>query len=467
VNRNGIVFGHKPGVVTISIVSVTTNDIIEHEIEVINPKPDQLVIDDLKSVYDVNQIISLKISLLPLYSEGKIIGYSSNNDIIEVNENLDLIVKDMVGEVVLVFYVDGDSSVSMIKNVSVISPYTIDALVSKIKESEVMAKTITVFGYQFNYSHQLLGSVIPYYFGKNTITDAIIPIGNKNRLSITAPVHYIVIHDTGSTASTANESAHSNYVRNSNTTVSWHYTVGANAIYRHLPDIEQGIHSGDGGRVYQLIDSGISGINQSPKVTIDLSGYYELDGIKTLIKAPMAGTRLAKTSDIVDTGIRVVIGENGNYMIGTTYFSGLSRIANTGGDKNGIGIEMTIHQGSDLFLAYQKLAKLVSELLVLHKLTPDDVKQHNFFTGKNCPQTLRQSGYWDAFMEMVWVEFILLRYFPNYQIEITSLSPEWVNPNGRLIKMPLNTTTLMYELIIKKDDDLIYKNVIEKLILIP
>jgi hypothetical protein len=462
VNSKGAVFGHRVGVAVIKITSKATGDYIEHTVQVINPDPNELIVYDIDPIYEVNQVIQLESILLPVYSEGQIIALSSNQAIAEINEHFELIIKSQTGEVTLTFYVEGFIDVKVEHQITVISPYTIDDLVSLMMDSEIMQKQITVYGYQGNYTHNLRGSVIPYYFGQLNIQSAMISPSHRNRVNIVAPVHYIVIHDTGSSAASATELAHANWVRNENTSVSWHYTVGANAIYQHLPDEEQGLHAGDGGRVYGLHDTGVIAGEPNPKVTIDANGYYSLNHIKSNIKAPMAGTRIARTSDIVDTGIRVVIGDNGHYMIGTTYWTG-SKIGNTGGDRNGVGIEMTIHQGSDLFVAYQKLAKLTAKLIITHRLSPEDVKQHNFYTGKNCPQTLRQANYWDAFIDMVWFEYMMARYFEGYTIEVLSHREDWINNQGRILKTSSTLTSVSFEIVIKNPNGLIvYQNMVER-----
>jgi hypothetical protein len=462
VNSKGAVFGHRVGVAVIKIISKATGDYVEHTVHVINPNPSELIVYEIDPVYEVNQIIPLESILLPVYSEGQIIAESSDKAIAEINDHFELIIKNKTGDVTLTFYIEGFKDVKVEYQVTVISPYTINDLITLIINSKIMQKQITVYGYQGNYTYNLRGSVIPYYFGQLNIQSAMISPSNRNRVNIVAPVQYIVIHDTGSSAVSATELAHANWVRNDNTSVSWHYTVGANAIYQHLPDEEQGLHAGDGGRVYQLHDTGIIASEPDPKVTIDTNGYYVLNNANSNIKAPMAGTRLARTSDIVDTGIRTLIGENGHYMIGTTYWTG-SKIGNTGGDRNGVGIEMTIQQGSDLFIAYQKLAKLTAQLLVTHRLTPNDVKQHNFFTGKNCPQTLRQANYWDVFIDMVWFEYMMARYFVGYTIELLSHQQDWVNNQGRILKTSDIPTLVSFDLkIIEPNGQVVYQGTMER-----
>ena len=52
----------------------------------------------------------------------------------------------------------------------------------------------------------------------------------------------------------------------------------------------------------------------------------------------------------------------------------------------------------------RRLAKLVAELVIKYGLTINDIKQHNDFSGKNCPAVLRSLGYWDRFIYLVQLE---------------------------------------------------------------
>ena len=73
--------------------------------------------------------------------------------------------------------------------------------------------------------------------------------GRKNRPGGSNPDKWITIHETGNYASSADASAHGNYL-NSDAAVkdmsSWHYTVDDHSIVQHLPDNEQAYHAGDG-----------------------------------------------------------------------------------------------------------------------------------------------------------------------------------------------------------------------------
>ena len=50
--------------------------------------------------------------------------------------------------------------------------------------------------------------------------------------------------------------------------------------------------------------------------------------------------------------------------------------------------------------AFDNGARLTAYLMKAYDLKLDDVQQHNYFNGKNCPQTIRESGRWQGFLEL-------------------------------------------------------------------
>ena len=75
------------------------------------------------------------------------------------------------------------------------------------------------------------------------------------------------------------------------------------------------------------------------------------------------------------------------------------------GNKNSIGIE--ICQSKDpkkQEKIYRNAIALVKELLKYHNLKASDVVQHNYWSGKNCPELLRSNTYgysWDWFISEI------------------------------------------------------------------
>ena len=337
----------------------------------------------------------------------------------------------------------------------------IDELVTILKEANennVWHKTITAYGYQFDYDTVVYASVSKYWFGKNEIEEFICPLNfesdNNNRPGTKKEsTEYITVHDTASSKDTADEYAHAKYVTNGGGGTSWHYSVGSKMACHQVPDDEVAYHAGDSLDVrFELFNTNVSGTNKNPTITIN-DGFYYIDGIKSSIKVPQVsfeyrndelvyasdgvkqGRKAPKdakegrtdivltTADINDAGIRIDLKGDGYYYIGPTYYNAsFGKIANRGGNLNSIGIETMINQGSNLMRTWHRCAKLVANLLVDNNLDPSRVKPHHFFSGKPCPNTLRTNGLWNYFMECVNTEYKIRKDFSDIKIELINHS---------------------------------------------
>lgn len=327
-------------------------------------------------------------------------------------------------------------------------------IIKSLHNKKITTQLINVYGYQFTYQHLLITSVSKYFYSPNTIVESIIDKEHNNRPGLLKPsIEYITVHDTGSSGIGANEHAHRNYVTNPETPTSWHYTCGSEIVYHHVPDEEVAWHAGDNRRIYHLNDTFIKAEDKDVEITISEDGFYNINGKKTNITVPTIDNRILNNSDITPSGIRLIVGDNGNYFIGDTYYNSTYKvIANQGGNINSIGIESAIDKGSDIYRTWQRLAKLVSWLLIKHNLKIEDVKQHNFFSGKNCPQTMREASMWEHFIDLVKGEYLVATTLKDYTITLTSNNPDLVDNTGRVIKLPKKDTDVSYTVNIKKDD---------------
>lgn len=338
--------------------------------------------------------------------------------------------------------------------------------------AEIIAKKINVTGYQFNYSHVLYASVANYLFEEYNVIEAIIPISNSNRPGTIKTKYYVTVHDTASSAQSADGKMHANYVYEGGGGTSWHYSVGNDGIYHQIPDNEVAYHAGDGtGTEYHLIPTGVKATVKYPLVTISSDGWYELNGERTTIEAPryirysknsdgsynydengnkiVVTDKLCQTKDINDVGIEVVI-KDGYYYMGPTYFNDTyAKISNRGGNNNSIGIETCVNVGSDLYWTWQKTAKLVAHLCNDNNIALDHVKPHHFFSGKNCPQTMRDNGLYDNFLKLVAMEYEILTKYSDAKISFSTSHPEIVNQYGRIISQPRYTTSVKYTVTIE------------------
>lgn len=77
------------------------------------------------------------------------------------------------------------------------------------------------------------------------IVKALIPTAHsKARPQIMMLPKYITIHNTGNAGASAR--ANSDYIQGLDSYKSWHFTIGPNEIFQHLPINEIGYHAGDG-----------------------------------------------------------------------------------------------------------------------------------------------------------------------------------------------------------------------------
>ena len=321
--------------------------------------------------------------------------------------------------------------------------------------NKAIVKNITVYGWQNEYDHLIITSLNKYLFEDLKLIENIVPVNETNRPYIIKPKKYVTVHDTGDASPLHTAKFWSEAVRNQSWehkpgevipyACSYQYVVDNEGIYHNVPDEEVAYHAGDGTKFdYTLYPTGIKAVNNDRNITISEDGYYEINGIKSNIQAPriykekdgvVLEDRLPKTSDLNSQGILCKI-IDGEYYLGETYYSsGYKYIANRGGNNNSIGIESCITENTDIYYTWQKTAKLVAYLLDNNNLTLDDVKQHHYFSGKNCPQTIRMNGFWDHFMELVAFE-LQMREFNKEGYTVTfECNDERVNNVGRIISL--------------------------------
>lgn len=393
--------------------------------------------------------------------EGVVEIFAYLKDMPEVNMTINVTVQNGVDEM--------NDLIQYLKSVAINEIVTQVVIVSSSAESG-------------NFISYLYSGASYYLFEELTIKDGMVQKGMSNRPGDIYEKKYITVHDTANGARSANAEAHSGYVQGGGGGTSWHYTVGNDGIYHHIPDNENAYHAGDGGRDYKEIDTGIKAdpINPYPVVTISKDGYYEIAGQKTSLVAPLsrpkkcpngacgtdtkdgevACSKCGKkfevsicTNDMINThGIRTGILNNGNYYIGNTYFNTTYRyISNAGGNDNAIGIEMCVNEGSDIFFTWQRNAKLVAKLMLENNLTINDVKPHHFFSGKDCPATMLHAEKWDMFIKMIETEYKILKDFSDYKITFTSHDPQYLNSKGKVIKQDALSRSVSYTITVEKD----------------
>lgn len=246
-------------------------------------------------------------------------------------------------------------------------------------------------------------------------------------------LEWVVVHDTANTL--ANAKANHDWVHNKlNNGTSWHYTVGEDGWYKTLEDDEVGWHAGDGSRPAEFFSTEIKATVLKPKMEISEDGFYVILGEKTTVKAPLIEDEIATTSDICEAGIWPVVIDGTYHIPASRYTTGFGgAVVINGGNRNSVGIEMSVYNKDDIWINWHRTAKLVAELLVKHSLNFDRVVFHNHFSRKPCPRTAMESNNWDTWYKLIEFEYHILKYYSGYKIEFNTLTPELLDNNGRII----------------------------------
>lgn len=344
-----------------------------------------------------------------------------------------------------------------------------------IQIADPVAKKIRAYDSYNGYQTYALGSIMYLMFEDIDVIQNIIPEGNGNRPGTktngnTFKAYYVTFHDVGASGTAQSTS---NYCVGKTTEVSWHYTTGNDGIYQQLPLNEIGYHAGDGTyNALEFYDSGIKapeGDDTPAVITVNqTNGYFEVNGILSKVKAPLSGDGdIVKNTELPnDTGINNYVDkETGNYFISNTWWSSTYKtLSNRGGNLNSIGIESAVNKGSNLWYTWTKSAKLISTIILPQtRLLPRDVKQHNTFSGKNCPQTMRMANLWPEFMNMINAEYDYKHKFLDFKVELICDSP-YVMKNGLLNpkNLPETDTEITYQVRITNSKDNIDKTITYK-----
>ena len=75
------------------------------------------------------------------------------------------------------------------------------------------------------------------------------------------------------------------------------------------------------------------------------------------------------------------------------------------GNLHSIGVELCVNADGDFEQTKKNAAWLAAKLMKDNGIPLTNVVQHNHWSGKNCPQTIRESGTWDAFLAMCQAEY--------------------------------------------------------------
>lgn len=461
VSEDGLITAVNSGTAIITIKSASSD--VSTSLTITVPIVSNIVVDisdEYNGVLKVGEEFNLLVSKYGDFEDEVIQFASSNEGVVTVSS--EGVVKG-ISEGNAIIHISAKSHSSIFMSLAVtVKDLTVTTDIDKLLKMLVDANQPVVdkinaslyfddFSAYQQYYDATYGSVNLFLFDDLNLdreTYAVTPTVGTNTSGLMSSVEFVTVHDTANLS--GGLLGHGNYWLTAGTSI--HFTVGDYGILGNLPEEYVAYHAGDGtSAIFSWTDTSVTSNGYAPVINISADGYYTFNGEKSSVKAPTgSGGKILDSSYFSSLGPTWKIGENNNYYIGTTHFttSQVSRgvIANRGGNNNSIGIEMCVNTSGDIYDTWQRNAKLVAMLLEKYGLDLTRVQQHNSFSGKNCPQSLRMTNYWDKFMDMVALELEIQTNYSEAIISIVSNNPELIDDTGRVISMPVLDTAASYTL---------------------
>jgi len=296
------------------------------------------------------------------------------------------------------------------------------------------------------------GSVNNYLFDKFEINEQYYATTENNPNNHKArraedTIQFVTIHDTATLTGTV-ESIASGM---SSGETSIHYTVGNDAIFGVVPEKYIAYHAGDGtGSIFTWTKTAATATeNVAPAFDVTRVGdkyYLVVNDTTTTIEIPKTGSKTPSKELLNHLGPVWKV-EGGYYYIGgPLWYSDYGTISTRGGNTNSIGIEMCVNTSGDVYDTWQRTAMLVVDILIRNNLDTTRVKQHNTWSGKNCPQSILEGSLWPTFMEMVNLQYEIMTKYKDAKISIVSDNLDIIDNTGRVVNAPMKTTTVTYTL---------------------
>ena len=99
-----------------------------------------------------------------------------------------------------------------------------------------------------------------------------------------------------------------------------------------------------------------------------------------------------------------------------------------------------------------KDAKLIAFLMDKYNLGINDVVPHHFFSGKDCPMTMRHSNMYQHVKDLALIEFNILQFEKNgFKISFNCDNKEFVSDEGKVIKIPEKDLNVNYVVTVEKN----------------
>lgn len=300
------------------------------------------------------------------------------------------------------------------------------------------------------------------------INDEYLELGNKKWKNsptneFLQSIEFITVHYTGNPNKGTNARMHCKYFVSEDQPTSIHYNTGNDGVFLCIDNDKRAAHAGDSlGPVFEWVDTGVD-YDGRPLDNVVVSSsddfYFVINGKKSKIKLPEpyeykerktkhtylsngvvqleGSNELRRAEEFFNKmGFAFIVKEN-RYFMSKTWWCYTQKyegaICNVGGNRNSIGIESAIDEGSDLWYTWQLTAKLVAKLMLDNNLDITRVKGHHFYTAKNCPQPMLENNMeiWHKFIKLVKAEYLFMTKYKNYEIKMIPFD-DCIKENGRI-----------------------------------
>lgn len=405
VTATGIVSGVRSGLVTITVRYLPDTKIKESLSLSVTTEPGiEIIPSQNMAVLTVGEPLTLSSTVFPYTLAEEQVVYESNHpEIAYINED-GSIHSIQPGVVTFTAMLFNDMEIKTTYTIEFYDTFDQNNLMDLLTQNALnytpVRKWVAV-GVGYNYTDIKYDSVNRYYFSDFEVnTSKLLPVYQYVRPGYLHPqlpeglpnynpenIYWVVIHDTASTIANSGALAHANYLWNetSNKTTSyksWHYTIDDTEIYQHVPDEEYAYHAGDGSTLPYAEDS-----------------------------RPLFS--------------------DGDPLYG-------------GGNRSGIGIETSVSVTYDTMEVWHRTAKFASYLVDKYNMPTTQIAYHHDFSGKNCPQTMRNAGLVWLFEEMIDVEYEIVHQYADWTITMESHNPEYIDATGRVIAHPDRAVNASY-----------------------
>ena len=286
--------------------------------------------------------------------------------------------------------------------------------------------------------------------------------GDELQNRLLESVEFITVHYTGGMTKGSTAKATAAYFAKplSQVNTSIHYCSGNDGVYKGMSEIYRAAHAGDDGSLetvskFEWLDTPVEvkpTDPETPVVSITKNATFSINGVDTLIKVPYKDKRGNegyvtddKWLNKMDLAVNI---KDGKYQLGTAWWCYTQvwegRICSNGGNRNSIGIESAVNEGSDLWLTWQITAQLVADIMERHNLDITRVKGHHFFSAKDCPQPMLEND-----LE-IWYEFLELCKAERQKLELDGINlqfesnSEYVNSHGRVTSQTNESQVVTY-----------------------